>query len=107
MKTAKQNASSLVLYIGKTGALRCEYLSIDVTVADSKRSYGRTLLLFGRFLAQVSSGSRKIALAGSRKGKVTERDDSSPWREHFELLRAGRFLERRGAKSILVFTCGR
>ena len=45
MKTADQNASSLPLYIGKTGALRCEYLSVDVTVADSKRSYGRTLLL--------------------------------------------------------------
>jgi hypothetical protein len=45
MKTADQNASSLALYIGKTGALRCEYLSVDVTVADAKRSYGRTLLL--------------------------------------------------------------
>ena len=45
MKTADQNASSLALYIGKTGTLRCEYLSVDVTVADAKRSYGRTLLL--------------------------------------------------------------
>lgn len=45
MKTADQNASSLALYIGKTGALRCEYLSVDVNVADAKRSYGRTLLL--------------------------------------------------------------
>ena len=45
MKTAEQNASSLALYLGKTGVLRCEYLSIDVTVADAKRSYGRTLLL--------------------------------------------------------------
>ena len=45
MKTADQNASSLALYIGKTGALRCEYLSVDVTAADAKRSYGRTLLL--------------------------------------------------------------
>jgi hypothetical protein len=45
MKTAEQNASSLALFIGKTGALRCEYLSVDVTVADAKRSYGRTLLL--------------------------------------------------------------
>jgi hypothetical protein len=44
-KTAEQNASSLSLYIGKAGMLRCEYLSIDVTVADAKRSYGRTLLL--------------------------------------------------------------
>ena len=45
MKTAEQNASSLALYIGKSGVLRCEYLSIDITVADAKRSYGRTLLL--------------------------------------------------------------
>jgi hypothetical protein len=45
MKAAEQNASSLALYIGKTGALRCEYLSVDITVADAKRSYGRTLLL--------------------------------------------------------------
>ena len=45
MKTAEQNASSLALYIGKSGALRCEYLSIDIAVADAKRSYGRTLLL--------------------------------------------------------------
>jgi hypothetical protein len=45
MKTADQNASSLALYIGKTGMLRCEYLSVDVAVADAKRSYGRTLLL--------------------------------------------------------------
>ena len=45
MKTAEQNASSLALYIGRSGVLRCEYLSIDITVADAKRSYGRTLLL--------------------------------------------------------------
>ena len=45
MKTAEQNASSLALYIGKSGVLRCEYLSVEVTVADAKRSYGRTLLL--------------------------------------------------------------
>ena len=45
MRTAEQNASSLALYIGKSGVLRCEYLSIDITVADAKRSYGRTLLL--------------------------------------------------------------
>jgi hypothetical protein len=45
MKTAEQNASSLALYIGKSGVLRCEYLSVDITVADAKRSYGRTLLL--------------------------------------------------------------
>ena len=45
MKAAEQNASSLALYIGKSGLLRCEYLSIDISVADAKRSYGRTLLL--------------------------------------------------------------
>ena len=45
MNTAEQNASSLALYIGRTGALRCEYLWVNVTVADAKRSYGRTLLL--------------------------------------------------------------
>ena len=45
MKTADQNASSLALYIGKIGALRCEYLSVNISVADAKRSYGRTLLL--------------------------------------------------------------
>jgi hypothetical protein len=45
MNTAEQNASALALYIGKTGALRCEYLSVNVTVVDAKRSYGRTLLL--------------------------------------------------------------
>jgi hypothetical protein len=45
MKTSEQNASSLALYIGKTGILRCEYLSVDVTIVDAKRSYGRTLLL--------------------------------------------------------------
>ena len=45
MNTAEQNASSLALYIGRTGALRCEYLSLNVTIVDAKRSYGRTLLL--------------------------------------------------------------
>ena len=45
MKAAEQNASSLALYLGKTGVLRCEYLSVEVTIADAKRSYGRTLLL--------------------------------------------------------------
>jgi hypothetical protein len=45
MKTFDQNASSLALYIGKTGVLRCEYLSVDVMIIDAKRSYGRTLLL--------------------------------------------------------------
>jgi hypothetical protein len=45
MKTSDQNASALALYIGKTGVLRCEYLSVDVEIIDAKRSYGRTLLL--------------------------------------------------------------
>jgi hypothetical protein len=45
LKTTDQNASSLALYLGKTGVLRCEYLSVDITIADAKRSYGRTLLL--------------------------------------------------------------
>jgi hypothetical protein len=44
-KTAEQNASWLALYIGKTGVLRCEYLAVEVTIIDAKRSYGRTLLL--------------------------------------------------------------
>ena len=45
IKATEQNASWLALYLGKTGVLRCEYLSVDVTIADAKRSYGRTLLL--------------------------------------------------------------
>ena len=45
MKTAEQNASSLALYIGKSGLLRCEYLCVVVIVADAKRGYGRTFLL--------------------------------------------------------------
>lgn len=45
MKTAEQNASALALFIGKFGVLRCEYLQVDVSIADAKRSYGRTLLL--------------------------------------------------------------
>ena len=45
LKNADQNASSLALYIGKTGMLRCEYLSVKVEIVDAKRSYGRTLLL--------------------------------------------------------------
>jgi len=45
LKNVEQNASSLALYIGKTGMLRCEYLSVKVEIVDAKRSYGRTLLL--------------------------------------------------------------
>src|SRR5947208_7293871 len=32
VKTMEQNASSLALYLGKRGVLRCEYLSVDVTI---------------------------------------------------------------------------
>jgi antitoxin ParD1/3/4 len=45
MKAADENASALARYIGKTGLLRCERLSVEVTIADAKRSYSRTLLL--------------------------------------------------------------
>ena len=45
MKATEQNASALVLYLGKFGDLRCEYLSVEVEIVDAKRSYGRTLLL--------------------------------------------------------------
>jgi len=61
MKTAEQNASSLALYIGKTGALRCEYLAVDVMVVDAKRSYGRTLLL-----VRPVSGSGEQWVEGNR-----------------------------------------
>jgi hypothetical protein len=44
MKTSDQNASSLALYIGKTGVLRREYLTVDVTIVDAKRSYGHALI---------------------------------------------------------------
>jgi hypothetical protein len=45
IKPTEHHASALALYLGKTGVLRCEYLSIEVMIADAKRSYGRTLLL--------------------------------------------------------------
>ena len=45
LKAANHHARPLALYIGKSGVLRCEYLSVDVTIVDAKRSYGRTLLL--------------------------------------------------------------
>ena len=67
MKTADQNASSLALYIGKTGALRCEYLSVDVMVADAKRSYGRTLLL-----VRPISGTGEQWVEESRISWITE-----------------------------------
>jgi hypothetical protein len=44
-RSAEENATALALYVGQTGLLRCERLSVAVTVADAKRSYGRTLLL--------------------------------------------------------------
>ena len=68
MKTADQNASSLALYIGKAGALRCEYLSVDVTVADAKRSYGRTLLL-----VRPVSGSGEQWVEESRVSGIRDR----------------------------------
>jgi hypothetical protein len=45
MKTSDQNASSLGLYIGKTGVLRCEYLSVDVEIVDALATYGSRLQL--------------------------------------------------------------
>jgi len=45
MNSTEQNASALALYLGKSGVLRCEYLSVNVAIVDAKRSYGRTLLL--------------------------------------------------------------
>jgi len=45
LNAADRHATSLALYIGKRGVLRCEYLSVDVTIVDAKRSYSRTLLL--------------------------------------------------------------
>ena len=70
MKTAEQNASSLALYIGKTGALRCEYLSVDVTIADAKRSYGRTLLL-----VRPVSGSGEQWVEESRISGISDPQD--------------------------------
>jgi hypothetical protein len=69
VKTAEQNASSLALYIGKRGVLRCEYLSVDVIVADAKRSYGRTVLL-----VRPISGSGEQWVEESRIG-WTESDE--------------------------------
>ena len=66
MKTSEQNASSLALYIGKTGVLRCEYLSVDVTIVDDKRSYGRTLLLVRPVSGSDEQWLRKAALPASR-----------------------------------------
>ena len=70
MKTSEQNASSLALYIGKTGVLRCEYLSVDVTVADAKRSYGRTLLL-----VRPVSGSGEQWVEESRISGISDPQD--------------------------------
>ena len=70
MKTAKQNASSLALYIGKTGGLRCEYLSVQVTIADAKRSYGRTLLL-----VRPVSGSGEQWVEESRISGISDPQD--------------------------------
>jgi len=70
MNTAEQNASALALYLGKTGALRCEYLSIDVTIADAKRSYGRTLLL-----VRPVAGAGEQWVEESRVSEISERGD--------------------------------
>jgi hypothetical protein len=67
MKTFDQNASALALFIGKTGVLRCEYLSVDVTIADAKRSYGRTLLL-----VRPVSGSGEQWVEESRISGISE-----------------------------------
>ena len=69
MKTSEQNASSLALYIGKTGALRCEYLSVDVRIVDAKRSYGRTLLL-----VRPVSGSGEQWVEEGRVSGISEKD---------------------------------
>ena len=69
MKTSEQNASSLALYIGKTGALRCEYLSVDVTIVDAKRSYGRTLLL-----VRPVAGSGEQWVEEGRVSGISEKD---------------------------------
>jgi len=69
MKTSEQNASSLALYIGKIGVLRCEYLSVDVTIVDAKRSYGRTLLL-----VRPVSGAGEQWVEESRVTGISERE---------------------------------
>ena len=71
MKTADQNATSLALYNGKTGALRCEYLSVNISVADAKRSYGRTLLL-----VRPISGTGEQWVEESRLRWSAEDDDA-------------------------------
>ena len=67
IKAAAENASSLALYIGKTGLLRCERLSVEVTVADAKRSYGRTLLL-----VRLVSGEGEQWVEETRVGGISE-----------------------------------
>ena len=67
MSTSYQNASALALFIGKTGLLRCEYLSVDVTIVDAKRSYGRTLLL-----VRPVAGSGEQWVEGSRVSGISE-----------------------------------
>ena len=69
MKTSEQNASSLALYIGKTGVLGCEYLSVDITIVDAKRSYGRTLLL-----VRPVSGSGEQWVEEGRVSGISEKD---------------------------------
>lgn len=72
MKTFDQNASSLALYIGKTGVLRCEYLSVDVTIADAKRSYGRTLLLVRPVSGAGEQWVEESRVSGISEGEVAD-----------------------------------
>jgi hypothetical protein len=67
METSEQNASSLALYIGKTGVLRCEYLSVDIMIVDAKRSYGRTPLL-----VRPVSGTGEQWVEESRVSRISD-----------------------------------
>ena len=71
LKNAEQNASSLALYIGKTGMLRCEYLSVQVEILDAKRSYGRTLIL-----VRPVSGDGEQWVEENRVKNISERTRS-------------------------------
>jgi hypothetical protein len=71
LKNVDQNASSLALYIGKRGVLRCEYLSVNVEILDAKRSYGRTLLL-----VRPVSGDGEQWVEESRVKDIAERPGS-------------------------------
>ena len=55
--------------VGKTGVLRCEYLSVDVMIVDAKRSYGRTLLL-----VRPVAGSGEQWVEEGRVSGISEKD---------------------------------